>query len=94
VADYERAGGLRKKYSGLTVGDVGPATSVGNTHRLWYRRSVTGGYEFMVVNAETQAKEPLVTCRDALGGDWRDAAVLREAVALAERGQIQRRPWW
>ena len=58
IADYERANGLRKKYSGLTVGDVGPSTWVGDTHRFWYRRSVTGGYEFMLVNAETQTKKP------------------------------------
>ncbi len=58
VADYERANGLRKKYDGLALNVAGPATWIGDTHRFWYRKSVTGGNEFVLVDAETQSKEP------------------------------------
>jgi dipeptidyl aminopeptidase/acylaminoacyl peptidase len=58
VADYERASGLRKKYDGLAVNLAGPATWIGDTHRFWYRKSVTGGNEFVLVDAETQSKGP------------------------------------
>ena len=57
-ADYERAAGLQKKFADLTVGIVEPAAWIGNTHRFWYRRTVKGGGEFVVMDAESLEKKP------------------------------------
>jgi dipeptidyl aminopeptidase/acylaminoacyl peptidase len=58
IADYQRAMGLRDKYQNLTQGAPEPATWVEKTTKFWYRRSVKGGNEFVLVDAETQAKQP------------------------------------
>ena len=58
AADYERANGLRAKYEALAVNVPGPATWIDKTPRFWYRRSVKGGHEFVIVDAATQAKTP------------------------------------
>src|SRR5439155_21280791 len=57
-ADYERAAGLRKKYDGLTVNIVDRPTWIGKTNHFWYRKSVKGGNEFVLVAAETLTKKP------------------------------------
>ncbi len=57
-ADYERAAGLREKYEALALNVPGPATWVEKTHRFWYRRSVKGGNEFVLVDADTGQKRP------------------------------------
>ena len=58
IADYQRALGLRERFTGLVV-DVAEAPSwIGETSRFWYRKSVTGGNEFVVVDATTQDKRP------------------------------------
>ena len=57
-ADYDRALGLRKKYEAL-VGNVTEAPRwIGRTHRLYYRRSVKGGHDFIRVDADTKSKGP------------------------------------
>ena len=55
-ADYERARGLRETYEALAPNVPGPATWVETTHRFWYRRSVKGGHEFVLVDADTGQK--------------------------------------
>ena len=57
-ADYERAAGLRRKYDGLAVNIVDRTNWIGKTTRFWYRKSVKGGYEFVIVDAETLTKRP------------------------------------
>ena len=57
-ADYERANALREKYSGLAVNLPERANWIGQTSRFWYRKSVKGGSEFVLVDAETMAKRP------------------------------------
>jgi dipeptidyl aminopeptidase/acylaminoacyl peptidase len=57
-ADYERAQGLREKYRFLTTGVADGAAWIGKTNRFTYRRSVAGGYEFVVVDADTRQKQP------------------------------------
>ena len=52
-ADYDRAAGLRKKYEGLAVNIVDRPTWIGKTKHFWYRKSVKGGNEFVLVDAET-----------------------------------------
>lgn len=58
IADYQRAIGLRDKYQGLAVNVPENATWIAKTHRFWYRRSVKGGNEFMLVDASTREKRP------------------------------------
>jgi dipeptidyl aminopeptidase/acylaminoacyl peptidase len=57
-ADYERAAGLREKYEAAALNVPGPATWIEKTHRFWYRRSVKGGHEFILVDADTAEKRP------------------------------------
>ncbi len=58
VADYERAAKLRERLQGLTVNVPERATWIENTSRFWYRKSVKGGNEFVLVDAETLIKQP------------------------------------
>jgi hypothetical protein len=57
-ADYERAARLREKLQGLAVNVPERANWIGQTSRFWYRKSVKGGAEFTLVDAETLAKRP------------------------------------
>jgi dipeptidyl aminopeptidase/acylaminoacyl peptidase len=57
-ADYERALGLRDRYQNLAIGVADGAAWVGKTGRFVYRKSVAGGHEFVMVDAETQQKRP------------------------------------
>jgi dipeptidyl aminopeptidase/acylaminoacyl peptidase len=57
-ADYQRANGLRARYESLAIGMAEPASWIEKTGRFWYRRSVKGGHEFVLVEAETQQKRP------------------------------------
>src|SRR3954471_7854130 len=57
-ADYDRALGLRKKYEAL-VGNAAEAPRwVGRTHKVYYRRTVKGGHDFILVDADTKVKGP------------------------------------
>lgn len=58
LADYERARGLREKFDGLALNLPGVATWIEGTNRFWYRKSVRGGYEFVVVDADALTKKP------------------------------------
>jgi dipeptidyl aminopeptidase/acylaminoacyl peptidase len=58
VADYQRAMGLREKVQGLAVNVPEPATWIEKTNRFWYRKSVKGGNQFVVVDATTAQKQP------------------------------------
>jgi len=55
-ADYARANGLRDRYESAATDIAGAPSAVGDTHRFWYRKSVSGGDEFIVVDADTQQK--------------------------------------
>lgn len=58
VADYQRAENLRNKLEGLAVNIPERATWIGATNRFWYRKSVKGGNEFVLVDAGTLTKTP------------------------------------
>ncbi len=58
TADYERAAGLREKYEAAALNVPGAATWIEKTHRFWYRRSVKGGNEFVLVDADSGQKRP------------------------------------
>lgn len=55
-SDYERATGLRAKYNALALNVVDRGGWIGQTPRYWYRKSVTGGNEFWIVDASNRAK--------------------------------------
>jgi dipeptidyl aminopeptidase/acylaminoacyl peptidase len=57
-ADYTRANGLRASYDGLTVNVTTNSGWIGKTHRLWYRRTVRGGAEFVVYDVDAKQKQP------------------------------------
>src|SRR5262245_778959 len=57
-ADYDRALGLRDRYQYLATGVADNPAWVGKTSRFHYRKSVPGGHEFVLVDAETQQKRP------------------------------------
>ncbi len=57
AVDYERAAKLRDKFQGLAVNIPEPANAIEKTSRFWYRKSVKGGNEFVVVDAETLVKK-------------------------------------
>ncbi len=57
-ADYERARTLRDRLQPLALNIPGPVSWIENTTRLWYRKSVKGGHEFVLVDAAARAKKP------------------------------------
>src|SRR5438093_5012872 len=57
-ADYARAEKLRTTYESLVVDIAGPPTAIGNTHRFWYRKMVRAAEQFVVVDADTQQRQP------------------------------------
>jgi dipeptidyl aminopeptidase/acylaminoacyl peptidase len=58
LADYQRAMGLREKYTSLPVHVAETARWAQDSSRLWYRTSVKGGHEFVLVETATGAKQP------------------------------------
>jgi dipeptidyl aminopeptidase/acylaminoacyl peptidase len=58
TADYARAMGLRERYEDLTVGAADQFRWIEKTNRLYYRKSVKGGHEFVLVDATSKEKRP------------------------------------
>ena len=56
VDDYQRAVNLRENFAGLTVDLAGQPTWIEETSSFWYRKSVEGGSEFMLVDTTTATK--------------------------------------
>ncbi len=57
-ADYDRATGRRSQLQGLVINLPDPANAIANSNRFWYRKSVKGGSEFVVVDADTLTRRP------------------------------------
>jgi dipeptidyl aminopeptidase/acylaminoacyl peptidase len=57
VADYQRAFDLRDKYQGLAFDVPDGAVWVAKSHRFTYRKTVKGGTQFIVVDADTRQKQ-------------------------------------
>src|SRR4051812_15818886 len=57
AADYERATKLRERFQGLAINIPETANAVENTSRFWYRKSVKGGNEFVLVDASVPSKK-------------------------------------
>ena len=58
VSDYVQAITLRDKYQALAANVPEQVQWIRNTNRFWYRKTVPGGNAFVLVNADTQTKEP------------------------------------
>ncbi|MDV6330365.1 S9 family peptidase [Asticcacaulis sp. 201] len=58
VADYQQALGLRDAWSGLTENIAEPAQWIEGTHRFVYRKTVAGGFQFVIMDTDTKAKTP------------------------------------
>jgi dipeptidyl aminopeptidase/acylaminoacyl peptidase len=56
--DYARSAALNARFQNLALDVPDRAAWIGKTDRFVYRRSVKGGYEFMVGDAATQQKAP------------------------------------
>lgn len=56
--DYDRAIGLRAAWSGLTRDIAEPGQWIPDTHLYIYRKTVEGGFAFILLDADTQAKRP------------------------------------
>lgn len=56
LEDYRRAEGLSAKARGLVRNAPGTATWIGTSHRFWYPRTVKGGTEYLIVDADTAGK--------------------------------------
>src|SRR5690242_14782545 len=59
LADYRRADSISSRIGSLIVGTPTGPEWLGNSNRAWYRRSVTGGNEWMLVDAAAATKAPL-----------------------------------
>jgi len=57
VADYQRASALRASYESLALHVAGPVSWIENNGRFWYRKSVKGGAEFIMVDAVSLQKQ-------------------------------------
>ena len=57
-ADYERAHSLQEKARHLVVNTPGPVTWIGNTDNFWYPKTVKGGTEFVLGQADAGTQRP------------------------------------
>ncbi len=58
LADYQRAQSLRQTYEAAAINVPDAPTWIDGTHRFYYRRSTASGYEFVMVDADSQRKQP------------------------------------
>src|SRR5215203_681599 len=56
VADYVRASALREKFTGLALNVAEAPRWIEQTSRFYYRKTVKGGQEWVLVDGATQAK--------------------------------------
>jgi dipeptidyl aminopeptidase/acylaminoacyl peptidase len=58
AADYERSQALNQRFQGLVTGVADRPVWIGTSNRAWYRVSVKGGNQFILVDAEAKTKAP------------------------------------
>lgn len=56
VEDYKRANDLNEYFQGKALNVVDEISWIGETHHLWYRKTVEGGHKFIRVDVETRQK--------------------------------------
>jgi dipeptidyl aminopeptidase/acylaminoacyl peptidase len=80
--DYARAAAVQRSLPALITNLVDGVSAIEGTHRFTYRRSVSGGHEFILVEGGTGAKRPafdharLATGLSAATGNTYDALTL------------------
>jgi hypothetical protein len=57
-ADYARSEGLRDAWMYLTENVADPGTWVGDTSQFVYRKTIPGGFSFVVMDARTRERRP------------------------------------
>jgi hypothetical protein len=57
-AAYDRSESLNRRVQGLVYNVADSPTFIQGTTKLWYRRSVKGGNEFVLVDAAAKTKAP------------------------------------
>ena len=57
-ADYDRALSLRDRWMGLTENVAGAATWVEKSNRFHYRKTVAGGFQFVITDTAALQKQP------------------------------------
>src|SRR5687767_2076822 len=57
-AAYDRAESLTRRTQGLMVDDIQALNFVPDSTKLWYRKTVKGGHEFVLVDAVARTKGP------------------------------------
>lgn len=55
---YQRAANLRNELSSLALNLPERPNWIGQSSRFWYRKTVSGGFEFLIVDAATLARKP------------------------------------
>ncbi len=58
MADYQRGHALRAKARDLVVHTPGAASWIEGSHRFWYPKTVAGGTEFVLVDADAGTRRP------------------------------------
>ncbi|MGH7465383.1 MAG: DPP IV N-terminal domain-containing protein, partial [Longimicrobiales bacterium] len=58
LEDYRRAAGLEERLAGLTIDVAQLPTWIGDSNRFWYRKTVRGGHEFVLVDAPSAQQQP------------------------------------
>lgn len=58
LEDYERAAALRERFESQAINVPDRAVWIGKTPRFWYRKTVKGGHEFILVDVEKGTKTP------------------------------------
>lgn len=76
LADYQRAMSLRDKHAGLALNVAEAPRWIEQTSRFYYRKTVKGGHEWVLVDGATHAKQPAF-----------DHARLATAIAQAAKGK-------
>ncbi len=66
MADYQRAQAVQKRWSSLVVNSPDAPVWIDGTSKFWYRKTVKGGSEVVVVDAATLEKRP-ATGADTIG---------------------------
>jgi dipeptidyl aminopeptidase/acylaminoacyl peptidase len=68
IADYQRAASLRDRYRGLARGVTDQVRWIYDTHKLVYRRTVAGGFEFVMADGDRLTRTPAFDHAKLAGG--------------------------
>jgi len=81
LADYQRAGSLRARYQAAAL-NIPETPSWLDKGRFWYRKTVAGGHEFIIVDAASGTKAPAFDHAKLAESLSKDAGASYTAVTL------------